>query len=39
VFSQKKLPDFGYQYIQLDDTCQIGNGSCPQNWLTWVAAG
>jgi len=35
VFSQKKLPDFGYKYIQLDDTYQIGNGSCPQNWLTW----
>jgi hypothetical protein len=35
VFTQKKLPDFGYKYIQLDDTYQIGNGSCPTNWLTW----
>ncbi|MCX6996365.1 MAG: alpha-galactosidase [Kiritimatiellaeota bacterium] len=35
MFSQKKLPDFGYKYIQLDDTYQIGNGSCPTNWLTW----
>ena len=35
VFSQKKLPDFGYRYIQLDDTYQTGNGSCPENWLTW----
>jgi hypothetical protein len=35
VFSQKKLPDFGFKYIQLDDTYQTGNGSCPQNWLTW----
>jgi hypothetical protein len=35
VFSHKKLPDFGYKYIQLDDTYQIGNGSCPTNWLTW----
>jgi len=35
VFAAKKLPDFGYKYIQLDDTYQIGNGSCPQNWLTW----
>ena len=35
VFVQKKLPDFGYKYIQLDDTYQIGNGSCPTNWLTW----
>ncbi len=35
VFAAKKLPDFGYQYVQLDDTYQTGNGSCPQNWLTW----
>jgi alpha-galactosidase len=35
VFTQKRLPDFGYKYIQLDDTYQIGNGSCPTNWLTW----
>ena len=35
VFAAKKLPDFGYKYIQFDDTYQIGNGSCPQNWLTW----
>jgi len=35
VFRQKRLPDFGYHYIQIDDTYQIGNGSCPQNWLTW----
>ena len=33
--SKKKLPDFGYKYIQIDDSYQIGNGSCPQNWLTW----
>jgi hypothetical protein len=35
VFADKRLPDFGYNYIQLDDTYQIGNGSCPENWLTW----
>jgi hypothetical protein len=35
VFAAKKLPDFGYKYIQLDDAYQIGNGSCPRNWLTW----
>jgi len=35
TFARKRLPDFGYQYIQLDDCYQIGNGSCPQNWLTW----
>ena len=35
VFAEKKLADFGYRYIQLDDAYQIGNGSCPQNWLTW----
>lgn len=35
VFAEKHLPDFGYHYVQLDDTYQIGNGSCPENWLTW----
>jgi len=35
VFAEKKLADFGYRYIQLDDAYQIGNGSCPRNWLTW----
>jgi len=35
VFDRKHLPEFGYNFIQLDDTYQIGNGSCPQNWLTW----
>ena len=35
VFAEKKLPDFGYAYFQIDDAYQIGNGSCPQNWLTW----
>ena len=34
-FVEKHLPDFGYLYMQLDDCYQIGNGSCPQNWLTW----
>ena len=35
VFAEKHLPDFGYRYVQIDDSYQIGNGSCPQNWLTW----
>ena len=35
VFAEKKLPDFGYKYVQIDDAYQIGNGSCPKNWLTW----
>ncbi len=35
VFAEKHLADFGYNYIQLDDTYQVGNGSCPENWLTW----
>ena len=35
VFTAKKLPDFGYQYVQLDDAYQTGWGGCPQNWLTW----
>jgi len=35
VFAEKKLPDFGYQYIQLDDAYQTGWGGCPTNWLSW----
>ena len=35
VFAEKHLPDFGYHYMQFDDTYQHGNGSCPENWLNW----
>jgi len=35
VFVEKHLPDFGYDYMQFDDTYQQGNGSCPENWLNW----
>ncbi len=35
VFAEKHLPDFGYRYMQFDDTYQHGNGSCPENWLNW----
>ena len=35
IFAEKKLPEFGYKYVQIDDAYQIGNGSCPTNWLTW----
>ena len=35
VFVEKHLPDFGYQYMQFDNCYQVGNGSCPQNWLNW----
>ena len=35
VFGEKHLPDFGYRYMQFDDTYQHGNGSCPENWLNW----
>jgi len=35
VFVEKRLPDFGYDYMQFDDTYQHGNGSCPRNWLNW----
>jgi len=35
VFVEKHLPDFGYEYMQFDNCYQIGNGSCPQNWLNW----
>ncbi|UCG47017.1 MAG: M60 family metallopeptidase [Phycisphaerales bacterium] len=35
LFVEKHLPDFGYEYMQFDDTYQQGNGSCPENWLNW----
>jgi len=35
TFTEKNLPDFGYRYLQLDNCYQIGNGSCPENWLEW----
>jgi len=35
VFVEKHLPDFGYDYMQFDNCYQMGNGSCPQNWLNW----
>jgi hypothetical protein len=35
LFVDKHLPDFGYDYMQFDDTYQQGNGSCPENWLNW----
>jgi hypothetical protein len=35
LFVEKHLPDFGYDYMQFDDTYQQGNGSCPENWLKW----
>jgi len=35
VFTEKRLPDFGYQYMQFDNCYQKGNGSAPWNWLNW----
>jgi len=35
VFVEKRLPDFGYQYMQFDNCYQQGNGSAPHNWLNW----
>lgn len=35
MFVEKRLPDFGYHYMQFDNCYQVGNGSCPQNWLNW----
>ncbi|MGB2820153.1 MAG: alpha-galactosidase, partial [Phycisphaerae bacterium] len=35
VFVQKRLPDFGYDYMQFDNCYQHGNGSAPHNWLNW----
>ena len=35
VFVEKRLPDFGYRYMQFDNCYQQGNGSAPHNWLNW----
>jgi hypothetical protein len=35
VFVEKRLPDFGYHYMQFDNCYQHGNGSAPHNWLNW----
>ena len=35
VFVEKRLPEFGYDYMQFDNCYQIGNGSHPDNWLEW----
>ena len=35
VFRKKRLPDFGYDYMQFDNCYQQGNGSAPHNWLNW----
>ena len=35
VFVEKRLPDFGYHYMQFDNCYQKGNGSAPWNWLNW----
>ncbi|MCL1893440.1 MAG: alpha-galactosidase [Holophagaceae bacterium] len=34
VFSEKKLADFGYKWIQIDDTFQGGSGT-PESWTVW----
>jgi len=34
VFSEKRLPDFGYRYVQIDDCFQTGGGS-PEGFLNW----
>ena len=34
VFSEKKLADFGYRWIQIDDTFQGGSGT-PESWTVW----
>ena len=34
ALSAKRLPDFGYRYVQFDDCYQSGNGS-PEGWLKW----
>jgi len=35
VFADKRLPEFGYCYMQFDNCYQKGNGSAPWNWLNW----
>ncbi len=34
VFTEKRLPDFGYKYFQIDDCFQTGGGS-PDGFLNW----
>jgi len=34
VFAEKRLPDFGYRYVQIDDCFQTGGGS-PRGFLNW----
>jgi len=34
VFAEKKLRDFGYRWIQIDDTFQGGSGT-PESWTVW----
>jgi len=34
VFAEKNLPDFGYRYVQFDDSYQTGGGS-PAGFLKW----
>jgi hypothetical protein len=34
TLAAKRLSDFGYRYLQIDDCYQSGNGS-PQGWLRW----
>jgi hypothetical protein len=36
VMAQKRLPDFGYRFLQIDDTYQGGSGT-PESWLKWNA--
>jgi alpha-galactosidase len=34
VFREKRLADFGYRFIQIDDAYQGGSGT-PRSWLEW----
>jgi hypothetical protein len=34
VFAEKRLPDFGYRYFQIDAGYSAGDG-CPQGFLEW----
>jgi alpha-galactosidase len=34
VWAEQRLTDYGYRFIQIDDTYQRGTG-LPENWLQW----
>jgi len=35
IFAEKRLPEFGYKYIQLDNGYDVGGGGGPKTFLNW----